>query len=145
MFWGTRYSLHSSNKHWRSQWKTLFLKASSFNNSILRFILRLPMELNTRWRSAKECPEKFYWEKKNVMKCDICGIRGLSFLNQFGSICGSTTVGLKHLKHFLIWLKGFTEYIAQKYYCFLISYWFIICKKQTFFQEVFGKTILQKY
>ena len=63
-------------------------------------ILQLPMELKPRRRSAKECPEKIYSEKKNVMKCDICGIRVVSFLKQLGSICGSTTIGLKHLEHF---------------------------------------------
>ena len=113
MVWDSRYSLHSSNKHCRSQWKALFLKASFSNNSTLRLILQLPSELKTRWRSAKECPEKIYWEKKNVMKCDICGIRVVSFLKQFGSICGSTTVGLKHLEHFWNYLKRFTEYRAQ--------------------------------
>ena len=58
-------------KHCRSQWKALLLKASSSSNSILRLILQLPTELKTRWRRAKECPKKIYWEKKNVMKCDI--------------------------------------------------------------------------
>ena len=132
-------------KHCRSQWKALLLKASSSSNSILRLILQLPTELKTRWRSAKECPEKFYWEKKNVIKCGICCICGLSFLKQFGNICGSTAVGLKHLEHSLNYLKLFTKYIAQKYYCFLISSRFIIWKKQTLFQEAFGKNILQKY
>ena len=37
-----------------------------------------------------------YWqthsEKKNVMKCDICGICGLSFQKHFGNIFGSTTI-----------------------------------------------------
>ena len=142
----TIYSLLSKKKkHCRSQWKALLLKASSSSNSILRLILQLPTELKTRWRSAKECPEKFYWEKKNVIKCGICCICGLSFLKQFGNICGSTAVGLKHLEHSLNYLKLFTKYIAQKYYCFLISYRFIICKKQTLFQEAFGKNILQKY
>ena len=79
----------------------------------MRLILQLPTKLKTRWRSAKECPEKIYWEKKNVMKCDICGIRVVSFLKQFGSICGSSTVGLKHLEHFWNYLKRFTEYRAQ--------------------------------
>ena len=141
----TIYSLCSKKKHCRSQWKALLLKASSSRNSILRLILQLPTELKTRRRSAKECPEKIYWEKKNVMKCGICGICGLSFLKQFGNICGSTAVGLKHLEHFLNYLKLFTKYIAQKYYCFLISYRFIIWKKQTLFQEAFGKIILLKY
>ena len=125
-------------KHCRSQWKALLLKALSSSNSILRLILQLPTELKTRRRSAKKCPKKIYWER-------ICGICGLSFLKQFGNIFGSTAVGLKHLEHFLNYLKLFTKYIAQKYYCLLISYRFIIWKKQTLFQEAFVKNILQKY